>query len=67
LHWPSVEWGLQRISSRELTEWIALAKVEAKEEEHRRDIEESGDGKVVVVGADPDDDDDDVIEDVDEG
>ena len=28
LGWPSVEWGLERISGRELSEWIAFDAVE---------------------------------------
>jgi hypothetical protein len=30
----------------ELTEWMALQMVEAEEEQHRRDVAESEDGKV---------------------
>lgn len=33
LHWPSVEWGLQHISSEEITEWFAVLKLEADERE----------------------------------
>lgn len=46
-------WGLEHISSRELSEWIALAQVEAKEDERRKDLADSGDG-VVIVANDPD-------------
>lgn len=40
------------MSSRELTEWMVLAKIEQEEAEHARDVAESGDGIVVVSGRD---------------
>jgi hypothetical protein len=53
-----VAWGLRRISSRELTEWVALVKVEHEDEKRRQDQLESGDGQVFVSGLDEDDDED---------
>lgn len=62
---------MERMSGHELAAWIALERVRAKEEmdaeERRRDIAESGDGKVIVSGRDPDADDDDPEEEEDDG
>ena len=55
--------GLAQISSHELSEWRALAIVEADEAQRHRDQVESGDGEVHISGRDPDDDDDDDPED----
>jgi len=33
LHWPSVRWGLERISSRELAEWAAYFEVQNRRAE----------------------------------
>ena len=49
---------LARMSSRELTAWMAYYAVKAEEAEHQQDLAESGDGVVVVHGRDPDADDD---------
>ena len=48
---------IARMSSVELSGWLALFAVHAEEDEHRRDLEESGDGQVIVTGHDPDRDD----------
>lgn len=37
---------------------MALFQVHAEEADHRRDLAESGDGKVIVAGVDPERDDD---------
>ena len=52
------------MSSEELTGWSALFAVHTEEEEHRKDLAESGDGQVIVHGRDPEADDED---DEDEG
>jgi len=49
---------IARMSSAELSGWLALFAVHAEEDEHRRDLEESGDGVVIVSGHNPDRDDD---------
>lgn len=36
LKWPSVSWGLERISSRELTEWQAFERIEPWGDEWRQ-------------------------------
>jgi hypothetical protein len=56
-----VDWGLARISSRELTELSVLMKIEAEEDRHARDIASSPDGIVHVHGREgpPEDEGDD--------
>lgn len=52
---------LERISSTELTAWLALYAVEAEEAEHQRHLRESKDGQVFddrFGREEPDDDDD---------
>lgn len=49
---------LAAMSSMELTKWRAYFGVRDEEEQHRRDVIESGDGVVVRYGRDEDDDDD---------
>lgn len=52
-----------RMSSRELSTWLALSRVYEEEAEHRRHVMESGDGQVIVTGRDePDDDEDDELD-----
>lgn len=58
LHMPRDEM-LARMSSRELTHWIALAKVHEDEAEHRKLVAESGDGQVFISGGDDDIEDED--------
>lgn len=48
---------IERMSSRELSGWLALFQVEAEEAQHRRDVIESGDSHVIVSGRDDDEDD----------
>lgn len=55
-----------RMTSLELSAWMALSRVRAEEEQEARDLAESGDG---VVTGDPtlaDDDEDDEPEDLDD-
>lgn len=49
---------LARMSSRELSGWMALMIVHEEEAEYQRDLASSGDGIVKVSGR-PDDEDDD--------
>lgn len=49
---------LARMSSRELTEWLALFEVQAEEQQRERDTLESGDGQVIVSGLEDDEDED---------
>jgi hypothetical protein len=48
---------LQRISSLELSKWMALQRVRKQEEDDERDQAESGDGIVHRYGRDREDDD----------
>jgi hypothetical protein len=45
-----------RMSSQELTAWMALFNVHAEEAQRQRDILESGDGHVYVSGLEDEDD-----------
>ena len=47
-----------RMSSRELSAWMALLKVHGEEREYARHVAESGDGQVIISGRDEDDDED---------
>lgn len=47
---------IARMSSQELTGWLALFGVQAEEADYRRDLADSGDGEVIVTGRDDDDD-----------
>jgi hypothetical protein len=48
-----------RMSGREFMAWLALEKIHADEQEHARNVAESGDGVVVYHGRPEDDDDED--------
>ena len=50
---------LDRISSRELSQWWALYQVRGEEAEYRRHVAESGDGQVIISGRDDDEDEND--------
>ena len=49
---------LARISSSELTKWLALFHVEAEEAEERRQIADAGGDEVIFSGREQDEDDD---------
>lgn len=50
---------LARMSSRELSGWLALFQVQADEAAYARMVAESSDGQVVIQGRDDDEDDED--------
>ena len=49
---------LDRVTSAELSGWVALYAVRADEAAHRQHVQDSGDGQVFISGGDEDDHDD---------